>query len=160
MFDQTSASSVTPDTGEEDFTSTLINASLDGIVVYDRDLRYTVFSPSIEKLCGMKREDVLGRNALEVFPFIKAIGLDQAILKAMRGEECRAPIFPFTVPETGRMGFAEQQNFPLRNEQGEIVGVLGVIRDVTEFHKNLEELAEKNRILELRVQELEQMSIE
>ncbi|MDR3607150.1 MAG: PAS domain S-box protein [Oligoflexia bacterium] len=140
---------------KEDFSTVLINASLDGIAVYDKNLRYTVWSPSMEALTGMKRKDVIGRRASDIFPFLKETGAEEWLMKSLKGEECRIPLLPYDVPETGRHGFIERQNFPLTDEAGKIVAVLSVVRDVTEIQKKFEELTKKNRALETRVQELE-----
>ncbi|HEV2846664.1 MAG TPA: PAS domain-containing protein, partial [Thermoanaerobaculia bacterium] len=110
----------------------LVHSSLDGILAFDRDLRYTLWNPAMERLSGMPASQVLGRVAFEVFPFLVELGEDQAFREALAGRHMVTRDRPFTVPETGYRGFFEGSYSPLRVPSGEIVGGLAVIRDVTE----------------------------
>ena len=59
---------------KEDFSRVLINASLDRIITYDKQARYTLWSPSMERISGVKAKDVIGRCCYDVFPFLKKTG--------------------------------------------------------------------------------------
>jgi PAS domain S-box-containing protein len=140
---------------EEDFSTVVVNASLDGIVTYDLKSRYTLWSPQMEKITGLKSEAVLGRNAYDLFPFLKEVGIEEMYEKSFRGESSQSGISRYTVPSTGLTGFTQQQNFPLYNEFGEITGGIAVIRDVTAMKNRFDELVHANHELETRVEELE-----
>jgi PAS domain S-box-containing protein len=140
---------------QNEFSTVLINASPDGIAAYDLESRYTLWSPSMEKLTGLKKEEVLGRCAFDLFPFLKEAGIDKMYEKSFRGEVTRSSIVHYTVPSTGVQGFTEQQNFPLYNEQGKITGGFAIIRDVTRIKKNFDEILRINMQLRSRVNELE-----
>jgi PAS domain S-box-containing protein len=139
----------------EDFSSVIIQASMDGILTYDLESRYTLWSPSMERLTGILSKDILGRNAYEVFPFMKEVGLDKLYEASLRGEAMRAPVSRFFVPETGATGYTEQQNFPLVDELGNVTGGLAIVRDVTAMKNKFDELSQRNRDLEAKVSELE-----
>src|SRR5262249_58163112 len=49
----------------------LIHSSMDGIFAFDRDYRYTVWNPAVERILGLSKLQTLGRSAFEVFPFLK-----------------------------------------------------------------------------------------
>lgn len=108
-----------------------VESSPDGILAFDRQYRYTVWNAAMERLSGMGKEAVLGRNAFEVFPFLRVIGEDVYFAKALAGEWAEARDRPFAIPETGREGYFEAHYFPLRDESGSISGGLAVIRDTT-----------------------------
>jgi PAS domain S-box-containing protein len=116
---------------EKEFSENLINSSLDGILAFDRECRYTVWNPGMERISGVSKEACLGRCAFEVFPFLKEIGEDSYFYEALAGNTVIARDRPYTVPETGRRGFFEGHYSPLRNQAGEIVGGLAIIRDIT-----------------------------
>src|SRR5438132_6714168 len=61
---------------QKGFTEQLINSSTDGILAFDRDCRYTLWSEGMARISGVKAEEVMGRPALEVFPFFKDTGED------------------------------------------------------------------------------------
>jgi PAS domain S-box-containing protein len=131
----------------DDFATLIIDASVDGILVLDPEGCYTVWNKAMEKLSGIPRERVLGRNALELFPFLKEAGMDRVFQRVLKGEVVKSPAIPFEVAETGAKGFTEQTNVPIYNERKAIVGLLAVVRDVTDQKKMLDELAELRRLV-------------
>jgi PAS domain S-box-containing protein len=141
----------------DEFSRVIIDASLDGIITYDKQVRFTLWSPSMERISGIKSEDVLGRCCYDVFPFVKENGVDVAIQRSLKGEAVRSAPMHFTIPETGASGYTEQQNFPLFNELGEVTGGLAIVRDVTELKLKFDAAVERNRQLEARVRELEEI---
>jgi len=114
------------------FLTQLLDASVDGIVAFDRACRYTAWNRAMERISGIKREGVLGRNAFEVFPFLKETGEDRCFFAALGGESTVSENRPYTLPVTGREGFFKAFYSPLRDEQDQIVGGIAVLRDVTE----------------------------
>jgi PAS domain S-box-containing protein len=139
----------------EDFSTVILNASLDGILTYDLNVRYTLWSPQMEKITGMKSEQVLGRNAFELFPFLRGAGIDKICEGTFRGESAQSPVLEYTIAETGLTGYTQQQNFPLYNEYGKITGGIAIVREVTAMKNRFDDLAKSNRLLKNRIQELE-----
>ena len=117
---------------EKEFAEQLIESSVDGILAFDQDCRYTIWNPGMERLTGLSKLDVLGRCAFEVFPFLKRTGEDKYLYEALAGRTALAENRRFEVPETGQRGFFEGHYSPLFNEAGEIIGGLAIIRDITE----------------------------
>ena len=117
---------------EDLFLTRLLDASVDGILAFDRDCRYTAWNQAMERLSGIARRDVLGKNAFDVFPFLKETGEDKCFFAALGGESTVSENRPYIIPETGREGFFRGYYSPLRDQQNEIVGGIAVIRDITE----------------------------
>jgi PAS domain S-box-containing protein len=120
--------------------ASLIEASVDGIVAFDRECRYVAWNRAMESISGVRRDEVLGKCAFDVFPFLKETGESKYLLEALEGRSVVTENRPYAVPETGRAGFFEGYYSPLSNEHGEIVGGIAIIRDITE-RKHAEELA-------------------
>jgi len=114
------------------FASEIIENAGEGIVVYDRDLRYIVWNHFMEELTGMTAEDVLGRQATELFPHLREQQVDELIARALRGETVSAPDVNYYVPGTARAGWVSSVYRPHLDAGGEIAGVIGLIRDITE----------------------------
>ncbi len=93
-------------------------------------------------ISGLPREEVLGKCAFELFPFLKDTGEDKCFDEALAGRICTSENRPYTVPETGREGFFKGYYSPLFNERNEIVGGLAIVRDITQ-RKRAEELAQQ-----------------
>ena len=109
----------------------IISMVRQGIIVYDRDLRYILWNPFMEEMTGLQSNEVLGEHPSELFPFVKEHGLDRLIEKALGGESVSAPDFPFYVPPSEKSGWASSRYAPLRDGNGEIVGVIATVRDIT-----------------------------
>ena len=121
----------------------IINSSVDGILAFDRDSRYTVWNPAMERITGISREEILGELVSDVFPFFKETGDDRFLYEALSGKTIVAKERPYIIPETNQQGFFEGHFSPLRNESGEIIGGLAIIRDITERKRAEEALAEQ-----------------
>ena len=67
------------------------------ILAFDRECRYTVWNPAMERITGLKREQVLGRCAFDVFPFLRRRG--EVALVGMSTAIATPPTFA-----TGRLG--------------------------------------------------------
>ena len=114
------------------FASEIIENAGEGIVVYDRDLRYIVWNHFMEELTGMTAEDVLGRRATELFPHLREQQVDELIKRALHGETVSAPDVNYYIPGTARAGWVSSVYRPHLDAAGEIAGVIGLIRDITE----------------------------
>ena len=114
------------------FTDRLIDSSSDGILAFDHELRYTLWSKGMERISGMEEEQTLGRRATEVFPFLRDIGEDRCFYEALEGHDVTSTDRRFVVPETGREGYFDSRYSPLYDDAGQIVGGLSIVRDVTE----------------------------
>jgi len=132
----------------------LIDSSLDGILAYDTDIRYTLWNRAMEKITGFEKERVIGQQAFEVFPFLTDVSESDAMKQALEGKPGRLLEMPFTIPQTGREGYFESSHVPLRDAQGKIVGGMGIIRDITDRKLAEEELQQS----EVRFSELAETS--
>ena len=146
-----SSSPARPDPADElrrakEFSELVINSSVDGILAFDRDCRYTVWNPGMERITGMSADAVLGKCAFDVFPFLRQTREDRAFFATLAGCWSERTDRPFRIPETGREGFFEAHYSPLREPSGEIVGGLAIIRDITERKHSDERVLQAERL--------------
>ncbi|NTW98843.1 MAG: PAS domain-containing protein [Geobacteraceae bacterium] len=128
------------------FNQQIITSAKEGIVVYDRDLRYRVWNPFMEQLTGLGSADVLGNTPREVFPFLKDAGVVERLAKVLEGETVDPLELPFQVAATGKSGWASDMCAPLLNAKGEIIGVIGTVRDISENRKTEEQLRQSQKM--------------
>ena len=125
------------------FNEQIISSAGEGIVVCDRNLRYVVWNAYMEKLTGLPASEVIGKSALELAPHLQP---DKAVVlleRALNGETLHSEDAFFGLVETGRYGWVTGTYGPHRNAQGENVGVIGVITDITQ-RKEAEEALERS----------------
>src|SRR5689334_22578637 len=114
------------------FLKCLLEANVDGIIAFDREFRYTTWNRAMERISGVKREDVLGRCAFDLFPCLKQTGEDQYYLEALAGRSAVAENRPYVVAQSGLSRYFDGYYSPRHDEKGEVVGGVAIIRDVTD----------------------------
>jgi PAS domain S-box-containing protein len=122
------------------FNQQIVHSAREGVIVYGRDQRYQVWNPYMEHLTGVPASQVLGRPPLEVFPFLREAGVMERLERALAGEALPSLDFPYHIPQTGRSGWASDNCAALRNAQGEIIGAIATVRDITVRKRTEEEL--------------------
>ena len=113
----------------------IIEGAAEGIILYDSELRYQLFNSFMERLTGMKSDQVLGRIATEVFPRLGPSGIEVALKSALEGQVVR--VADVLVPKHSADGHDvwESCTFaPHRDAEGRIIGVIGLVHDITERH--------------------------
>lgn len=117
---------------EKELLDQIVTDTSVGVLAVDRELRYTAWNPAMERLSGMLADEVIGRRANDVFPFLEQVGELHALKSTLEGRMVDTPLRTYTIPETGREGRFEGHYAPLRNIDREVIGVVGLIRDVTD----------------------------
>ncbi len=114
------------------FNKQIIQSANEGIIVYDADMKYLVWNTFMEKLSGISADNIIGKHPLDVFPFSKDVGLIENIAKALNGEACNEIDFPFYDSVSEKSYWTSDKTAPLFNTQGEIIGAITTVRDITE----------------------------
>lgn len=129
----------------------IIASVTEGIIIYDRQFRYQMWNPFMEKLTGIPEADLLGKRIGEYHTPLKHYELEEVLQRVLDGETLHFPAFPYDIPFNGRKGWAEASCTQQRDEDGSVVGVIVSIRDVTDKHQMQERLlrAEKMEALGL-----------
>src|ERR1700733_13229148 len=134
----------------------ILSSAQEGIVVHDRTLRYTLWNPFMERITGMKEQDVLGNHPAELFPLFAGSGMSGQLERALAGEITALLEVPYTIPQTGKTGWCNNNLAPLRDENGGIVGVVATVTEVSEG-KNRERRLQESEALLAQAEELANM---
>jgi diguanylate cyclase (GGDEF)-like protein/PAS domain S-box-containing protein len=131
----------------------------EGIILYDRHLRYLVWNPYMEELTGLRAEVVLGKRPRDLPSLYlehngklqmdkKAVeGIEACVKKALAGETFAYMDIPIFIKETGVTGWTSARYGPFRNARGEIIGVIATVHDTTERRSAEEKLRNSGRQL-------------
>ena len=118
---------------EKQLLERLINSSVDGILAFDRDGFFTVWNPGMERIFGVSAREALGRPVFQACPFLKELGEDVNFAAALKGQKIISRDKAYPIPGTTRQGYFEGYYGPMLNARdGEVIGGLAIIRDVTE----------------------------
>lgn len=113
---------------EERFRAVFV-ADPDCVFIKDCNLRFTEVNPSMEKLFGLPASKIIGRTAEDLYgpeAGKKITDWDRRVLAGETIEE------EHTRPYGGQVYVFLDVRVPLRNGQGNIIGVCGICRDITE----------------------------
>jgi PAS domain S-box-containing protein len=112
---------------EKEFLEGVIDGSPAGIFAHDRDGRCRVWNPALERLLDRPRAEALGRTATELFPPADADGKHTP--EAAPGLESgvtRAELAAGGI--IGRSVLLETAHAPIRDQAGEVVGGMALVR--------------------------------
>ncbi len=129
--------------GERVLVRTLIDAVPDPIFCKDREGRYLLHNAADRALFGPNVETCIGKSVLEL-PGSREIAElyyadDMSVLRT--GEPTVNREEPY-VTQDGRKGWFLTSKFPVRDEAGNIIGLVGIARDITEMKRATEQLKE------------------
>jgi diguanylate cyclase (GGDEF)-like protein/PAS domain S-box-containing protein len=113
------------------FAAEIIDNAEEGIVVYDPELRYRLWNRFMEDMTGVRAADVLGRSAIEVAPHVVEQRIDELLRRALSGETVSTPDAHYFVATTGRQGWTSTVYRPHTDEEGNIIGAIALVRDIT-----------------------------
>ncbi|MFO7889469.1 MAG: PAS domain S-box protein [bacterium] len=113
----------------------------EGILVVDKNYRYSHWSTSMEEISNTGREEVIGKIPWKKFPFLEG-NIKKAIKKAMKGEPVLNEKLQYKL-KNGKEGWTSESYFPLYNRDGKVKGVVGVIEEITQ-RKQAEEALRKS----------------
>jgi PAS domain S-box-containing protein len=123
----------------------LASGSSDVMFAKDREGRYLMFNPEACRFFGCSADEVVGHTDAALFPpeQVEQVRADDHRIMAAGQPESYEESLDSPV---GRVVFHTTKG-PLRNEKGEVIGVFGVARDVTEKARTEAVLRSVNRAL-------------
>ncbi len=140
---------------EEEFRSlkelheNVVQSIQDGLVAIDLEFRITYWNKAMEKITGYKAEEVLGKVATDLFPYLREQEVDKFFRAAMEGQVVELTNALYETPK-GKAVYMNKKFFPLRDQAGEIIGALAIVEDLTELRHLEEQLANLQDEIEQR----------
>jgi PAS domain S-box-containing protein len=130
------------------------DGSPDPIFVKDLQSRIMLGNPALLGVWGKPLEDVIGKNDRELYadPAIgeAIIANDRIVLESGRSQAIEEVV---QTPDGLRTYLSTKT--PYRNSKGEVIGIFGIARDITERKQAEIALQEKQEELEVQAEELE-----
>ncbi len=125
--------------------SEILSGMDDGVVAFDRSLRCVSWNSAMERMTGVT--GAVGQSASALLPGYHEAGLAKILGRVLAGETVTSPDVAYRHHATGQQGFFLGRFSPMRNSDGDTVGAVGIIVDVS-AHKSVEtEMRESEQIL-------------
>lgn len=121
----------------ERFNTQIVNSANDGILVVDKSFKIKLWNPAMEKITGLRTSEVINRSLLESFLCTEEHGFLDILNEVLIGKEIEPIEHKYDIAATGKKGWASITFTALKNKDGEITGILAIVRDIT-AHKKLE----------------------
>ena len=119
------------------------DTALDAIFCKNKNRQYTFVNPAMIQLLGRTRDDLIGKIADEVFDKENAAIINDVDERTLNGEKISEIR---TLIVAGRPRTFQTIQVPLRNADGNITGISGIVRDVTDFVQTEKALRESEKL--------------
>ncbi|HEX2535862.1 MAG TPA: PAS domain S-box protein, partial [Chitinophagaceae bacterium] len=110
------------------FIESLLEHSLDRIVVLDRHMNYLYWNKRSEAYYGLFKENVLGKNILEIFPAFRNDPSYIEFKRALKGETVHLASDRY--PDQPDH-FTETYLIPLKDDLQQVTGILWIVHDLS-----------------------------
>ena len=111
---------------QNEFTQTIIDSSVHVIAVFDRDLTTLIVNRQSELVYNKTKDELIGKNLLELYPMLKGSMFIDNINQAFNGELVHQELYKSLASNR----FFENFFIPLRNEKNQIDRVLAIAHDL------------------------------
>jgi PAS domain S-box-containing protein len=109
---------------------TVIEGTGDAIFVKERQGRYKLVNSAAARIFGKPKEDILGKDDTEFLPLEVAASIQQLDRAVMETGVSRT--FEEEIPQADGIHAFLTTKDPYRDARGNIIGVIGIARDITE----------------------------
>ncbi len=128
-----------------EFIEKLLEATVDRIIVLDKNMNYLYWNKRAEDYYGLKKEEVLNRNILEIFPAFLNDPSYSEFRQALRGETVYIPAQQNLGDDKG---YFETYLIPIKNERKEVTSILWIVHDLIKEYLLQQQKAKENVVLD------------
>ena len=107
----------------------IVESAKDSIFIKDRELRYVLVNPAMERLFGLPAEKMLGKSDAELFGEERVKHIEEVDRQVLQGETVEDV---YSKPVGREIKTFHTIKVPLRDASGKISGLCGIERDITE----------------------------
>jgi PAS domain S-box-containing protein len=136
-------------TGRLQFIERFLEASIDRIIVLDKNMNYLYWNRRAEEYYNIPKEEVLGRNILDVSPNLIFDPTYTEFRRALKGETVHIAA---TENLEARKGYFETYLIPIQDKKGGVESVLWIVHDLSSEYRLQQQQKRADEVLN-KVQE-------
>jgi PAS domain S-box-containing protein len=125
------------------FIESLMEASVDRILVMDRYMNYLYCNQQAAAYYGLRKDDLIGKNVLEVFPASVNDPTHDHFRRALKGETVHIP----AIEGISEEHYYEVFLIPITNDAGTVTAVLWIHHDLSADIRMQKQLRKSDEIL-------------
>ncbi|MCD6332516.1 MAG: PAS domain-containing protein, partial [Bacteroidales bacterium] len=130
----------------------ILSSTDEGIFVLDSSMHVIFWNNEMSRISETTVQEVMDRKEIfDHFPHLLENGIGDVMRETMKGVISGGHSVPFRL-KSGREGYTFEKYLPLKNNTGDIIGVIGFVKDITEEMAREAELAETHERFELTIQ--------
>jgi PAS domain S-box-containing protein len=137
---------------------TLIDIVPDRIYAKDQQHRFILANRAQARFMGVATpQDLIGKSDVDFYAPEKAAEFVEVELKVLQAGESQLAIEQFSPnPYTGELEWTQATKVPLHDNQGQVIGLVGLAHDITERKRYEAEIRQRNAELDALNQKLSQ----
>jgi len=125
---------------QKNFLKTIINVIPDLIWLKDTEGKYLACNAKFERFYGAKESEIIGKDDFDFVDPESANSFRHYDRKALEAEESCINEETLTFADDGYEGLFETIKTPMKDGEGNVIGVLGIARDISERKAREEQL--------------------
>ena len=135
---------------ERTLLRTLIDSLPDLIFAKDKQARFSLCNQASVKFAGLKHEsELIGKSVFDIFPQDHALNYERDDLSVIQSGDAVLDREELAVDSTGRVSWRLVNKVPLRSHAGEIIGLVGISRNIQKRKEQEQLLADSQERLNL-----------
>jgi two-component system NtrC family sensor kinase len=116
-----------------------------GLVLVDADLTILDWNPAAKKIFGFTKEDVVGKDIRGLIIPASELPILKEFLKDLKKGEKTMYAVNKNLTNDGRTIICEWHDTPLFDESGNLIGIMGMVQDITDRRRAEEALRDSER---------------
>ncbi len=116
------------------------------VYLKDIDHRYLVANKAFCKTVGKELREIVGKTDYDIFPWEKA-DLNHKADKIVMDEDRKVIDHEMSIVDAnGETRWISTTKVPLHDNQGLVTGIVGLVQDITEYHRSREQLVQADKL--------------
>lgn len=131
---------------EKDFSESIIENADVVIIGLDLDAKVTLFNKKAEDITGYSRAEVMGKDWFRIISFKEGkVAFGKAVQEILNNKVIQ-PFESSFINKRGEEKTIYSRGAPLKDEEGRIIGILGIGEDITEKRKLESQLTQSEKL--------------
>jgi rsbT co-antagonist protein RsbR len=138
---------------------TLVDALPDFVFMKDRDSRFLLLNRAMAQFMGAETpQEIIGKDDFDLFPEVLAAQYRADEMEVMQSGRVKTGYEEQTVTREGEIRWMQSTKAPLRDGSGNVIGVVGMVRDITAIKQAHERERQQRQIIEAQQQAISELS--